>query len=256
MKPFSISLNWIGIFTVILILGGWQIAAVIIKSPLLLPTPWTAFWQIGQLVITRGFWHNLSITLIRGLIGFGLSFLAGIMIGLPAGRIKLVGAFFKPLIIFIRSTPVISVIVLALIWLKRDLVPIFVTCLMAFPIVVQNVIEGVNHIDRELYQMVTLYQVRKWRIFKQLYLPSLAPFLAASISNGLGITWKALVAAEVLSYPTWGIGIQLDTARVYLQTDRVFAWTIVVIALGLLFDYGLDLLMKNPFNSWSESRHG
>jgi NitT/TauT family transport system permease protein len=64
-----------------------------------------------------------------------------------------------------------------------------------------------------------------------------------------------LIAAEVLSYPRWGIGTQMDTARVYLQTDKLFAWTLVVVAMGLVFDYVLDYLLKKPFKTRKEAVH-
>jgi NitT/TauT family transport system permease protein len=121
---------------------------------------------------------------------------------------------------------------------------------MAFPIVVRNVIEGVHGVDRDLLEMVTIYRVPARLRLSQLYLPALLPFLAAGISSGLGITWKVLIAAEVLSYPRWGIGTQMDTARVYLETDKVFAWTLIVVTLGLFFDYLLDWMLKKPFKAW------
>jgi NitT/TauT family transport system permease protein len=67
------------------------------------------------------------------------------------------------------------------------------------------------------------------------------------------MTWKVLVAAEVLSYPKWGIGTQMDTARVYLKTDQVFAWTIIVVGLGLFFDVILGRLTDRAL-VWRERR--
>jgi len=132
---------------------------------------------------------------------------------------------------------------------------VFVTFLMVFPIIVQNFIEGMKSIDQDLLEMADIYRIRSWRRIVYLYLPSLAPFLAAGVSNGLGIAWKVIIAAEVLSYPALGIGTQMDTARVYLQTDKVFAWTIVVVLLGLCFDYLLDSLIKKLFTRWKEAAH-
>jgi NitT/TauT family transport system permease protein len=255
MRVPNTSHKWIGGLAIILVLLVWQISATRIRMPLILPTPGEALIQIATLIVTNNFWHHLGATLSRGLIGFGLSLLAGLVIGLFAGRNTWIAAFFRPLIILMRSTPVMSVIILALIWFKRDTVPIFVTFLMAFPIVVQNIIEGVQGIEKDLLEMVTTYRVCNRQRFTKLYLPSLAPFLAAGISAGLGITWKVLIAAEVLAYPTWGIGAQMDTARVYLQTDKVFAWTLVVVSLGLVFDYLLDFLLKKPFQAWKEACH-
>jgi ABC-type nitrate/sulfonate/bicarbonate transport system permease component len=47
----------------------------------------------------------------------------------------------------------------------------------------------------------------------------------------------------------------LDTARIYLQTDKVFAWTAIVISIGLCFDYLLDFWLRKPFWKWKESKH-
>lgn len=255
MKISSINPKWIGAIAVVFILLGWQLAATLVRMPLILPTPHQAFIQISALIVTQDFWHHLWATLSRGLTGFSFSLIAGLAVGYLAGKNDFAGAFCRPIIILMRSTPVMSVIILALIWFKRETVPVFVTFLMAFPIVVQNIIEGFKGVDRDLLEMVAVYRVKKRRQFTTLFLPSLLPFLASGISAGLGITWKVLIAAEVLSYPAWGIGAQMDTARVYLQTDKVFGWTLVVIAMGLFFDYLLDYFLKKPFKTWKEANH-
>lgn len=257
MKGFTISRNqWLGLSSILALVFLWQLAAAWIHLPLILPTPCATFAQIAALMVKAEFWHHLGATLGRGFMGFGLALLAGILLGILAGRYRSFEAFLRPIIITMRSTPVMSLIVLALIWFKGEWVPVFVTILMAFPLIIQNIIEGIHSIDKELLEMVSLYRVRKYRIYTNLYLPSVIPFLAAAISSGLGITWKVLIAAEVLSYPTWGIGAQMDTARVYLQTDKVFAWTVVVVVIGLIFDYLLDFLIKKPFVAWKGNLNG
>jgi NitT/TauT family transport system permease protein len=255
MKVSTTSHKWLGGLAIVLILSGWQLAAAFIQLPLILPMPREALNQAISLIGTIDFWHHLGASLTRGIWGFGWALFFGLAVGTCCGRSKAVGAFFRPLIILFRSTPVMSVIILALIWFKSDTVPVFVVFLMAFPIIVQNIIAGIREVDHDLLEVVASYRVTKWRRFIYLYLPSVAPFLAAGISSGLGITWKVLIAAEVLSYPAWGIGAQMDTARTYLQTDKVFAWTLVVIALGLVFDYFLDMLLKKPFVAWKETTY-
>ncbi|TCL75258.1 NitT/TauT family transport system permease protein [Hydrogenispora ethanolica] len=214
----------------------WAAAAAWLRLPLLLPSPWQTGVQIAALLGTAAFWAHLGATVSRGLLGFGAAFLAGTVFGLQAGRRAWFEALIRPLVVFARSTPSMSFILLALIWFKGDMVPIFVIFLVVFPIIIQNMIEGVRSIDRELLEMASVYRLTKPRILRALVLPSLAPFLAAAVSAGLGLTWRVLIAAEVLSYPKWGIGGQMDSARVFLQTDRVFAWTVVVVAIGLSFD--------------------
>ncbi|HBT16951.1 MAG TPA: ABC transporter permease, partial [Firmicutes bacterium] len=66
----------------------------------------------------------------------------------------------------------------------------------------------------------------------------------------LGLTWKVMIAAEVFANPKMGIGTQMDTARVFLQTPEVFAWTIVVVTIGLCFDQLLNLIIRKQFLFW------
>jgi NitT/TauT family transport system permease protein len=247
MRGSTINRKLVGGLGMLVVLLGWQLTATLINMPLLLPRPLPVWAQIGKFLVTGAFWHHLGATLLRGLIGFAISYACGGALGFLTGQSTWLQAFFRPLIIFVRSTPTITLIVLALLWLKGDAVALLVVFLVVFPLVAQNVETGVRSIDPDLREMVAVYQVKRWRRFRCFYIPALLPFLAAAAAAGLGITWKVLIAAEVLSYPTWGIGAQLDTARVYLQTDQVFAWTTLVVLIGFCFDYLLDYLVQRAF---------
>jgi NitT/TauT family transport system permease protein len=250
MKDSSTSRKLYGAAAILSFLLFWEVGAHWLAKPLLLPTPAAALWQAWLLFGTPTFWAHLATTISRGLLGFGLAFISGVLIGLPAGRRRSWEAFFRPLIAILRSTPSMSLIILALIWMRSDQVPVFVTFLVVFPIIIQNVIDGMRQISPNLLAMAQVFRLGRMRRITKLYLPSLLPFLAAAIATGLGFTWKVLIAAEVLAYPAWGVGAQLDTARTYLQTDLVFAWTLVVMVIGLSFDYLLAFLMRKPFEAW------
>jgi NitT/TauT family transport system permease protein len=247
MTVSIINRKLVGGLGIAILLLGWQLMATLINMPLLLPRPLPVLAQIGIFLMTGSFWHHLGATLLRGLIGFGVAYGCGAVLGFLTGQSPWWRAFFRPLVIFVRSTPTITLIVLALLWLKGDAVALLVVFLVVFPLVVQNVEAGITNIDSDLRQMVTIYQVGRWRRLRFFYLPAVLPFLAAAAAAGLGMTWKVLIAAEVLSSPAWGIGAQLDTARIYLQTERVFAWTTLVVLIGLCFDYLLDYLVQKTF---------
>jgi NitT/TauT family transport system permease protein len=248
MTASTISRKLAGGLGILVLMLGWQLTATLINMPLLLPQPLPVLAQIGKFLAAGDFWHHLGATLLRGLIGFALSFGCGAILGFLTGQNAWLQAFFRPLIIFVRSTPTITLIVLALLWFKGDAVALLVVFLVVFPLVVQNVEAGIINIDPDLRQMVTVYQVKRWRRFHSFYIPATLPFLASAAAAGMGMTWKVLIAAEVLSSPAWGIGAQLDTARVYLQTDQVFAWTTLVVLIGLCFDYLLDYLVRKVFS--------
>ncbi len=72
----------------------------------------------------------------------------------------------------------------------------------------------------------------------------MSPFVISAFSIALGLTWKVIIAAEVLSQPPFGIGTQLQEARVELETARVFAWTAVAVILAGLSDGVFYLILR------------
>ncbi|HPT86741.1 MAG TPA: ABC transporter permease [Bacillota bacterium] len=246
---------WLGIAALVGATVIWYMAALKVGLPVILPTPSAVFLQLTAMVRKTVFWHHVGATLLRGLAGFLISLGVGLVVGLAAGIFPTLEALLRPIIVVLRSTPSMAFIVLALVWFKGDWVTIFVIFLVVFPMIAQNVIEGIRNIDRELLEMVTVFRVRKLRRLTALYLPSVASYLAAGIAAGLGITWKVLIAAEVLAYPRMGIGTQMDTARTYLETDKVFAWSLVVIGIGLCFDYVLGAIRRKQDEMRKGSRN-
>jgi NitT/TauT family transport system permease protein len=143
-----------------------------------------------------------------------------------------------------------ALILLALIWFPAETVTLFVTFLVVFPLITQNVTEGMGQVDPELKEMARLYQVPFPTVLRRMYLPAILPYLATGAAAGLGLTWKVMIAAEVLAYPKFGIGARMDTARTYLETPEVFAWTIVVIAISFFFDRLLQQLIRKKLLYW------
>jgi NitT/TauT family transport system permease protein len=143
-----------------------------------------------------------------------------------------------------------SIILLALIWFHTDMVPVFVSFLMAFPIICGNTIQGVRSIDRDLVEMSRIYGVSRREVLTGVYLPSIAPFLLAGASSAMGMTWKVIIAAEILSQPVWSIGTQMQMARIYLETGWVLAWTVVIILVSFVFESLLRLL-EAKLAAWS-----
>lgn len=244
------------ILSFILLLAAWKIVSLIVRSAIILPSPESTFVSLFNLVRTRDFFLIILASIARGIAGFAISFVLGTITGFFAGFNKVFYRIFEPLLVVIRSTPVMSVILIALIWFKAGNVPIFASFLMSFPIVCTNVIEGIKNIDPKLTEMARVYKIRKSGIIGEIYLPSILPFLMAAISTSFGIGWKVVIAAEVLSQPDFAIGTSLQTSKIYLNIDKVFAWTIVAILLGFLFEKLVRLIEKRAFKWKKENAAG
>lgn len=228
----------------------WSAVAAVTGKEIILPGPAATFGALLTLIVSADFWCHLGATLLRGTAGFTLSYLAGLAARVICGLNPYFNTAFRPLLVTIRSTPSMSLILLALIWFRADFVAVFVTFLVVFPLVTQNVADGIKNIDPNLVEMARVYRVKPFRIYKELYVPAILPYLAAAAANGLGLAWKVTVAAEVMAVPARGIGAEMDKARIFLQIPEVFAWTVVVVLLGLFFDRALEAIVEKRILAW------
>jgi NitT/TauT family transport system permease protein len=222
----------IGAASVALLVALWQAVSSLIGLEIILPGPAATFARLGLLLASPGFVADVAATVTRGLVGFGISAGAALALGVAAGRSTTVFVALQPLVALLRATPVMSVILLAMIWFRTEGMPVFVAFLMCFPVLYGNVVEGIRSLDRDLVDMAHVFRVRRPRILASLYLPAILPYLVAGFSSTLGLSWKVVVAAEVLAQPGHAIGTRLQDSRVMLDTSGVLAWTAVALLLS------------------------
>lgn len=231
----------ISIFAILLI---WKVVSLLVGAEIILPSPEKTVIKTITLFGEPEFYSALGSTVLRGLAGFFISACLGVAVGLASGSNSTVRILISPILSVIRTTPVMSVVLIALIWFHSSLVPVFVTLLIAFPIICGNVIEGVRGVDKKLLEMASVFNVRREKVVRELIVPSLFPYLIAGASTALGITWKVVVAAEILSRPAQAIGSSLWEAKIRLETAEVFAWTAAAIVLSGLSEAVFRLAVR------------
>ena len=214
----------------------WHVCSVFINEELLLPSPFQVLKSLALLMGKFYFWKSVLSSVIRVIIGILLSVIIGIVLGLTAGLNKFFEELLEPVIVTVKATPVISIIIIALVWFSSSNVVIFTAILICFPIVYTNVIQGVKSIDKSLIQMAVVFKVKRKYILKDIYLPSIKNYIVSGILMCMGIGWKVSVASEVLSIPRYSIGLNLLSAKTTLETAELFAWTIVVVILSFMFE--------------------
>ncbi|MFA6926656.1 MAG: ABC transporter permease subunit, partial [Bacteroidales bacterium] len=144
--------------------------------------------------------------------------------------------FITPLLVTVRSVPVISLILLALIWFETGTVPVFIAFLTMFPFICTNVSDGIRNVDRGLLEMARFYRVDKGRILTAVYIPAIMPFIVSGASSAMGIGWRAIIIGEVLSQPEFGIGTKMQTAQTFLNVEAVIAWTLIAVLISFVFE--------------------
>ena len=107
---------------------------------------------------------------------------------------------------------------------------------MVLPLVWSNVHEGLCAQDRQLLEMARVFRLSGLRRVRCIILPSLAPYLKSACHVALGLCWKAGVAAEVMAVANRSVGGMLYDAKVYLEISDLFAWTVLLVAVSILFE--------------------
>lgn len=214
----------------------WAVLSLKVNSTLLFPSPTEVLRALAELTVTASFWKSTLLSLLRVILGIAVSLAAGSVLAVITERSKLIRTVLSPILGIIKATPVASFIILALLWINRSFLPIFIIALIVIPIVWSNVSAGIRSVDKKLDEVSRVYKFgKKDRLFK-LYLPSVVPFFTAACRSALGMAWKAGISAEVLSTPQNAIGTELYFSKTYLETPSLFAWTAVIIVMSVIFE--------------------
>lgn len=214
----------------------WQAAAAIINNPIIFTGPIGMVQSLWEQLPQAGFWLTIGHSFTKISLGFLGAFFTGLLLGSLAYVLPFLGELLEPFMIMLRSIPVASFVILALIWIGSGNLSVFISFLVVLPMIYVNTISGLKSTDPRLLEMAAIFHIRGFRKIRYIYLPALMPYLAGGCKTALGMSWKSGIAAEVIGIPASSIGEQLYYAKLYLDTAGLFAWTFVIIVVSALFE--------------------
>lgn len=210
---------------------------------LLLPSPLETLRALITLLQSASFWVSTALSILRILFGFALGAIAGFLLAALTHQIDFFNMFLLPFISSVKAAPVVSFILLAYVWLSPNGVPVFATALIVLPIVFSNLSAGLASMDPLLIEMGKGFRLSRPRMIHALYWPMISPYARAAAAAGMGMAWKAGIAAEVIATPKKAIGSIIYQSKIYLDTPGLFASTLVVILLSILLEKALLRLL-------------
>lgn len=225
----------------------WQAAASFIGEALFLPSPISVIMKLGTMMTDPSFYSAVGQSTLRIVLGFLLAVIIGVSLAGVALRSELGGWLIQPYISAMKSTPVVSFIVLCLLWLKDAGLTVFVVFLVNLPIIYVNALKGMRSASSDLIETAKVYHMPFLRRLRYIYFPAMQPSFLSAISLSAGVSWKSGVAAEVLSLPAGTIGNRLWEAKIYLETSELFAWTLVILVMSMMFERISSFLFESLF---------
>ena len=223
----------------------WELLSLYLGSDILLASPISVLQTLLQLIVTVDFWQTILFSSLRIVAGFVMSMLVGMVLAIAAFRFSLLEELLSPLMKMIKTMPVASFIILALIWINSKNLSVLISFMMGLPMIYSNVMLGLRAADPKLLELAKVYGIGTVKKALAIYLPSTIPFLLAAISVGVGFCWKAGIAAEVIGVPSGSIGERLYEAKLYLMTKELLAWTIVIIIISAIFEKAVLWLLQS-----------
>ena len=180
-------------------LCAWQAASVCIGQKLILVSPLEVCGALLALLPTADFWQTAAFSAGRIIGGFLLALALGLVLAALAAALRWVEVLLRPLMLTIKSIPVASFIILALMWLRSaGNLAVFISFLMVLPVVYTNTLAGIRETDVRLLEMAAVFRVPPAKRVRYLYVPAALPYFRSACTVGLGLCWKSGGAAGVI----------------------------------------------------------
>ncbi len=222
----------------------WQMLAMVIDQKILLVSPWQVLLRFRNIWKEKGFWSSIWFTFYHIEAGFFIGVLAGICLAVLAKRFSLIETLLWPWMISVKAVPVASFIVICLVWFSAKNVSVFISFLIVLPVVYQNMLAGLKGLNKEMNEMAQVFRIQGLRKVRYIILPQLRNYIYSAFSIGAGMAWKAGVAAEVIGTPSGSIGKMLFTAKIYLDTEDLLAWTVIIVCMSAFTEKIIMMILR------------
>lgn len=243
--------GWGAIASILLFMACWDLGNQMYGS-LVLPSPLETFKTLFSMLKDDAVWAEINITIYRAAVGFGISLLFGSIMGLLAGLFATASVMSRPIVTILVGMPPIAWIVLAMIWFGMgDLTVIFTVVVASFPIVFVGALQGTRTLEDDLKEMADSFHLPWHMKLFDVYFPHIFSYIFPAWIGGLGMAWKIVVMAELLSTSD-GIGASLAVARSQLDTPMALALVVIMIASLMIIEYIILEPIKREVELWRD----
>ncbi|MCL2847517.1 MAG: ATP-binding cassette domain-containing protein [Firmicutes bacterium] len=238
-KLHSLLFKFLG---VAILIAAWATLSVILNNGfIIVPSPIATFRIIFGLLPTSDFWIGLSFTMLRALIAFILSFILASICAFLAYKSESFAKTLNPTMATLRAMPTIALVLILLLLVGSRYLAVTVAFLIIFPVCFEHLKSGLEVLNPQIIEMANAFEISKPRQLVHIYLPHMVPFIFSSAIAGFGLTFKVVIAAEILGLPALGIGHFMTIAQQQMEFATLFAWLVIAVLVSFFFEFLLRL---------------
>jgi len=225
--------NWLGVVGVLAFFSAWELSTRLeILNPFYFP-PFSKIIVKGYELFANGsIWEHMWFSLTNFAIGFIVSAVLGVVLGVPMGWYRNIAKAVDPLLSGIYATPLIALLPLIIMLFGLGPVSkIIMTVLAAvFPILI-NTMTGIANTDHRLITMARAFGAKDSTVFLKVSIPGSLPYIVAGMRVALGRALVYIVVAEQYG-AAMGLGYLTSVAAQRFQIAAMFVPIVIIAALG------------------------
>lgn len=236
MKKKTLFYNLIlPVLSILVVVGVWAVVAAIYDKPLVFPNVDVVFIDFFKLFAVGEFYAGMAMTFLRSAACFALALLIALPLAYAASKNRVFFKILQPLMGFLRSIPVIAVILVTLIMFSSSFLPVVVGFLTIFPLSYSAYLQAFTTDEmQQNLEMCKLYKVKSKYVIKYVYLPTLLPSTFTQSESLLPLAIKVVISGEVLAYAKTGIGLLMRSAQLNVETSKLVAYAFIATLLSFL----------------------
>ena len=204
------------------------------------------FADVERLVSDAGMlWDNTLVTMTEILLGFGLTLVTAIPLGLAIALSPIAKQVLYPPIMLLQLVPKIAVAPLFLVWLGFGMQSkVVLTILMTFfPLLIAS-ISGFQILDQRLLYLTKSMGATTWQTFRYLRVPAALPVIFSGVKSSATIAATAAIVAEFVG-ANQGLGYVLLKGTSTMDLELTFAVLVALTIIGLVINYAVE------FSEWA-----
>jgi NitT/TauT family transport system permease protein/taurine transport system permease protein len=214
----------------------WQLLSTFIFNPFLIPPPVEVIRTAIPMLMSGEILADVSISMMRVLVGFISGSLIGILFGVLLGRIRVLHELLDPIMELLRYLSPTAMITIAVIWFGiGEMSKYFLIFWGTFFIVVVNTTAGVWRAPVTRQRAAECLGANQLEIFLMVIIPSAVPYIVTGMRVAMASSFMSIIPAEILAADS-GIGYLLQKSSLLLQTNRIFVALLTICLLGFVVD--------------------